>query len=214
MATATPIAQKNRSDTAPEKGRRCLVTGEMRTKEELIRFVVSPDYNVVPDLACNLPGRGLWVTATRETIETAVHKNLFAKAAKEKVKAESGLADKVAQLLKKRCLDWVGLARSAGIAVLGQPQVEMALKSGKIKLLLIADDAAANGLEKINAAAVATTRSFTRNELGMALGHDQIVYAGLKSHSIAEKLQGMLAHLEKIAGTGHLLPGNKDSGIQ
>src|ERR1700677_338473 len=113
MATVTtPIAQQNRTDAAPEDGRRCLATGEMRPKEDLVRFVIAPDLTVVPDLACNLPGRGLWVTAAREPIETAARKNLFARAAKSQVKADPDLADKVAELLKKRCLDWVGLARS------------------------------------------------------------------------------------------------------
>src|ERR1700761_606307 len=111
MATVSTLpAPKDRND-APDNARRCLVTGEMRVKDELIRFVIAPDQIVVPDLACNLPGRGLWVTATREAIETAVRKNLFAKAAKSPAKPDPDLADKTAQLLRRRALDWLGLAK-------------------------------------------------------------------------------------------------------
>lgn len=203
MSTALTTATEDQTDAKPEGERRCIVTGLVRPKDELIRFVVSPDHNIVPDLAGNLPGRGLWVTAEREAIEAAAQKNLFAKAAKAQVKVEPALADVVAQLLRKRCLDWLGLARSAGIAVLGQPQVEAALKAKTIVLLFVADDAAANGLEKVNPASA--VRCFNRNELGAALGHDQIVYAGLKRHGLTEKLQTELVRLEKIASTPHLI---------
>ena len=45
--------------------RMCAVSREVRPIDELIRFVVSPDGAVVPDLKRKLPGRGLWVSATR-----------------------------------------------------------------------------------------------------------------------------------------------------
>src|SRR5262249_22466331 len=118
--------------------RRCLVTGEVLPKEALIRFVIGPDASVVPDLAHGLPGRGLWLKAGRAFIDTAVQKNLFARAAKAQARPAADLADQVERLMRKRCLDFIGLARGAGIAVLGQPQVEAALKAGKIGLLLLA----------------------------------------------------------------------------
>jgi uncharacterized protein len=213
MAQALPLARKDQPAAAAAHSRRCLATGAMRPKDELIRFVIAPDRSIVPDLAHNLPGRGLWVTAERDAIETAARKNLFAKAAGVSAKADKGLAETVAYLLKKQCLDLLGLARSAGIAVLGQPQVEAALKAGKLALLLIADDAAANGVGKVSSVTIPTVRCFTRAELGAALGYDQSVYAGLKSHGLTQKLQLKLAGLEKIAGRHHLLT-ESDSGIQ
>jgi len=204
MSTATTTAREDQTDIGAESTRRCLVTGALRPKDELIRFVVGPDQAIIPDLEHNLPGRGLWVSAEGGAIEEAARKNLFAKAAKTSVKADPDLAATVARLIKKRCLDLLGLACGAGIAVLGQPQVEAAVKADKIALLLVADDAAANGLEKISAATAPTSRSFSRNELGAALGHDQIVYVGLKAHGLTAKLQTELGRLEKIARQPHL----------
>ena len=62
--------------------RTCIATGEEGAPERMIRFVVGPEGDVVPDLARRLPGRGMWVRAERSAVERAVAKNLFAKAAR------------------------------------------------------------------------------------------------------------------------------------
>jgi len=209
MQAAHTLAPPDRTERARDSERKCLVTGDVRPKTKLIRFVASPDHSITPDLAQNLPGRGLWVTAEREPIQTAARKNLFAKAAKTSVTADPDLADQTAQLMRKRCLEFLGLARRAGIAVLGQPQVEAALKAGKISLLLLANDASqmsAIGCQKSEKFCHLTSvfRLLTRDELGAALGHDQIVYAGLKAHPLTAKLTAELARLEKIAVPHHI----------
>ena len=76
------MAVENEDETVRE--RRCIVSGEVLPDRALIRFVVSPDGQVTPDVAAKLPGRGIWVGATQEALATAIRKNLFAKAAKRK----------------------------------------------------------------------------------------------------------------------------------
>jgi uncharacterized protein len=49
--------------------RRCVVTRERLPKEQMFRFVVSPDRALIPDLAGKLPGRGIWLSASRDVIE-------------------------------------------------------------------------------------------------------------------------------------------------
>jgi predicted RNA-binding protein YlxR (DUF448 family) len=207
MATALSTARQETKARAAKTERRCLVAGDARPKDELIRFVVGPDRVLVPDLAQNLPGRGLWVTAARAPIEEAARKNLFARAAKTSVKSAPDLADQVATLLQKRCLEFLGLARGAGIAVFGQPQVEAALKTGKITLLLLARDAKA----ELKGAGATVSQRFTRDELGAALGHDQLAYVGLKAHGLTEKLRRELARLDKMADKAHT-SGESDIG--
>ena len=73
--------------------RRCIVTGDTQPKCGLIRFVVGPDDQIVPDLLEKLPGRGIWVTADRSTLEQAVKKRLFARGAKQAVTVPDGLID-------------------------------------------------------------------------------------------------------------------------
>ncbi len=125
-----------------------------------------------------------------------MQKNLFSKAAKESVKVDPDLALQITQLMRKRCLELIGLAKRAGVSVLGQTQVESALRANKLALLLIADDAS-QSLDSRHQ--VKESRIFTRHELGAAVGFDQIVYAGLNPSGIAEKLAAELARLENLS---------------
>jgi predicted RNA-binding protein YlxR (DUF448 family) len=184
--------------------RRCLVMGDMLPKTELLRFVVGPDQTLYPDLAQNLPGRGLWVSATREAITTAAKKNLFAKAAKTAVKVAPDLVDQVVQLIRRRCLDFIGLAKRSGTAVLGQIQVEGELKTGKLALLLLADDAGSDLSSYKAAKNVQKSNLFTRKELGAALGHEQLVYVGFRPHALTGKLQAEMEQLEKLIQSHHI----------
>ena len=192
--------------------RRCLVTGAVLPKADLIRFVVGPDDSIVPDLAQNLPGRGLWVTADYVHIHDAAVKNLFGKAAKAPVRATAALADQVVQLLRRRCLDFLGLARRSSIAILGQPQVESAIRAKNVKLLLIASDASDKGLQEVlhmhQLGDIPVVRLFSRSDLGAALGYDQIVYLGLMHHKLTSALQAELARFDKITQTQHVSERN------
>src|SRR3954454_8421243 len=97
----------------------------------MIRFVVGPHGSLVPDLAARLPGRGMWLSAERGTVRTALAKNLFAKVARGKVRAEADLSDRLEMMLVARCLDLVGLARRAGGLVAGFDQVADWLRRGE-----------------------------------------------------------------------------------
>ena len=99
-----------------ETVRRCLVTRETLPMDRLIRFCVSPDRMVVPDLAHKLPGRGMWVTADRDLVETACGKGLFAKAAHAKVTCPEDMDGLIKSLFVKRLQSLLGLARKAGLA--------------------------------------------------------------------------------------------------
>jgi len=97
----------------------------------MIRFVVGPEGDVVPDLARRLPGRGLWVKAERSAVERAVAKNLFARAARASVKPAADLAERVEWLLLERALADLGRARRAGRAVAGFVKVEQMVGRGR-----------------------------------------------------------------------------------
>jgi hypothetical protein len=67
------IADDEAADEAePETGplRRCIVTRERLPKERMIRFVVGPDRQIVPDLAARLPGRGIWLSASSDVLHS------------------------------------------------------------------------------------------------------------------------------------------------
>lgn len=110
-------AKKREAREGPE--RRCLASGQSGPPAGLIRFVLSPDGVVTPDLAEKLPGRGVWVSADRAALEKTVAKRLFARGFKAQVLAPDDLIDQVELLLAQRAIDAVALCRKAGRAVAG-----------------------------------------------------------------------------------------------
>ena len=59
----------------------------------MVRFVLGPECDVVPDVAGRLPGRGVWLTAERPMIEKAVEKRLFSRGFKTQANVSEGLVD-------------------------------------------------------------------------------------------------------------------------
>ncbi|MBW8348908.1 YlxR family protein [Bacillus sp. IITD106] len=58
--------------------RKCLATGEMKPKKEMIRIVRSKEGEVSVDLTGKKSGRGAYVSLDRDAILTAQKKNVFA----------------------------------------------------------------------------------------------------------------------------------------
>jgi predicted RNA-binding protein YlxR (DUF448 family) len=182
LATAMPRAE---SLAPPATGpqRSCIATGETGAPERMIRFVVGPEGDVVPDLARRLPGRGLWVKAERAAVERAVAKNLFAKAARNatgaSVKPAADLADRVERLLLERALADLGRARRAGRAVAGFVKVEQMAGQRRAGLLVIADEADGDGVGKLEATGLPIARLGDAVALGGIFGREQAVYVAV-----------------------------------
>ena len=159
----------------------------------LIRFVIGPEGNAVPDLARKLPGRGVWVASDRASVETAARKGLFSRAAKAKVSAPADLADQVAEMLQRRLLLGLGLARKAGELATGFEKVVGLLKGGKAAVLIEALDGSADGRGKV---LVAMRKSpspplliglYTSDELGLALGGENVVHSACLAGRTADR---------------------------
>src|SRR5947207_4724901 len=167
--------------SAPPAGpvRTCIVTGEEGTPERMIRFVVGPQGEVVPDLARRLPGRGLWVRAERAAVEKAVAKKVFSKAARASVLAPADLAERVERLLLERALEDLSRARRAGRAVAGFVKVEQMVGRQRAGLLVIAEEADGDGLAKLRASGLPIARLGDAAALGGIFGREQTVYAAV-----------------------------------
>lgn len=167
--------------------RRCLVTGAVRPKAELIRFVLDPTGAVVPDIAGKLPGRGLWLTAQRDILSAAASKRVFSRAAKASAVVPAGLEDRVETLLAQRCVEILGLARRAGQSMAGFVRVKAAITAGKAAVLVEATDAAADGQEKLAGLAPGLPRvsCLSARELGAAFGREHAVHVTLGKGRLA-----------------------------
>lgn len=190
------------SGAAPE--RRCIVTGEVRPKDAMIRFVVRPGEagaagELVPDLQARLPGRGLWITAERDIVARAVAKNLFSRAARGAVTVAPDLADRLEALLARRCIDHLGLARRAGQAVAGYEQVRSWVERGRAGVLVGARDGSPEGQRKVLAGAgdIPVVAVMSGQELGAAFGREWFGHVALAPGRIA---QGFCREAARLAG--------------
>jgi predicted RNA-binding protein YlxR (DUF448 family) len=188
-------ATKAKDDDAMLRERRCIVSGETLSEDRLIRFVVSPDGEIVPDIAAVLPGRGIWVEASAAALATAIKKNLFARAAKAPVKVAADIAAKVELQLVARMQADLGMARRAGQLLLGFDTVTGEIRSETPPALLLeAVDGAADGKRKVFGAAharglkIETIECLTSRELGVAVGRENVIHAALKSGRLQERL--------------------------
>jgi predicted RNA-binding protein YlxR (DUF448 family) len=203
------VQARTHAESTRERERRDIVSGEVRDEAGLIRFVVGPGGEVVPDLARKLPGRGLWVAADRESVATAARKGLFARAAKAKVQAAPDLADLVESLLRTRLLSGLGLARRAGDLTSGFEKVSSAISSGKAAWLIEARDGAADGRRKLLALARKQPEPprlvglFTAEELGLALGGENVIHTAFLAGRAAER---WAQDVQRLSGFCPLLP--------
>lgn len=196
-------------DATADRERRDLVTRQVMDESRLIRFVAAPDGSVAADLARKLPGRGMWVEATREAVTQAAARNLFSRAAKTPLKPAADLADLVEGLLVRRCLDQLGLARREGVLISGFEKAAAAIRSGKATWLVEAADGSADGRGKLLALAKWRTPrpkvfgAFTADDLSLALGLENAIHAVLLEGGRADR---WTFEVERLAGFRPLAP--------
>jgi predicted RNA-binding protein YlxR (DUF448 family) len=179
--------------------RRCIASGERLDPALMVRFVVGPDGQVWPDVKGELPGRGLWLRASRAAVDQAVARKAFPRAAKQAVTVPADLADRVEALLAARCQNWLGLAQAAGELVAGYEKVREAIVSGRVAALVQAHDGSAEQRRKLRSGArnLPSIELLTSAELDLALGRQNVIHAALSSGRLAERF---LAEASRSAG--------------
>ncbi|WP_121631152.1 RNA-binding protein [Tropicibacter alexandrii] len=177
---------KDRED-GPE--RKCIATGEVQPKFGLIRFVLGPDGRIVPDLAGKLPGRGIYIAADRAAVEKAASKGLFARAAKQPVQVPDGLVDLLEQMLVRRVVDLISLARKSGDAVAGYEKVKDWLGKEEARVLIQATDGSERGKTKLSTPYGGTYIGWlSADELGMAFGRQTVIHAALGAGGLSRRV--------------------------
>ncbi len=178
-------------------------------EERLIRFVAGPGGLVVPDLGRKLPGRGMWVEATRAAVDQAARKGAFPRAAKAPVKAPPDLADQVQALLITRLLQSLGLARRAGELTWGFEKVSTAIAGGHVAWMIEAADGGADGRLKLRGTARRQTLPprligvFSSAELGLALGLENVIHLAFLAGRGAKR---WTQDVDRLSGFRPLLP--------
>ncbi|QDH25938.1 RNA-binding protein [Neokomagataea tanensis] len=206
-------------DVSLEKGRkkplserRCLVTREVKAPTAMVRFVVGPDQKVFPDLAGRLPGRGMWLSARRDVIDSPRIRQAFARAAKAQVTVPEGLADLVEAGLVRRMTDCVSLARRAGQAVCGFQKCREWLVSGKAALVVRSQTGSPDECARLMSGRRDVPMVVVPDGvLTSAFGRERAVYVVLTQGALAQRL---VAEHERFSGVAGLLPPGPDGGSE
>lgn len=167
--------------------RRCIVTRETLPKEAMLRFVAGPEGALVPDVAGRLPGRGLWLSCAPGLLEQAMRKGAFPRAAKAQLRVPAELPAQVAELLRARLADSLGLARRAGQAVAGFQKVREALADGRVALLLeAADGSPAERARLLGGHTPPVVLALRAEVLGRVFGRDIAAHVAVLKGRLAE----------------------------
>ena len=191
---------------AQELERMCVATRTVRPVADMIRFVVGPDGEAVPDLKRKLPGRGVWVTATQDALSDALKRKALARGFKREVRLPADLVARTGQLLERSTLDALAMAGKAGLVATGFTRVEAALAQEKVIALLHAAEAAADGIRKLDAAwrrrpergPIVTIGLLTSAQLDLALGRPNVIHAALLAGPSSDTFLARLRRLERF----------------
>ena len=202
--------------SVPGAERFCAATGTVKPASDMIRFVLTPEGALIADLKRRLPGRGMWITATRKALEKAIANKAFARTFKRDLHVAPDLVEMTERLLERAALDALAIAHKTGRVAIGFGKVESALSDHEAVALLHAADAAPDGVRKLtgrmrrsgeNDEEIAVIERFTSAQLDLALGRSNVVHAALLAGRASDTFLARARLLERFR-TGE--PGGRE----
>jgi predicted RNA-binding protein YlxR (DUF448 family)/ribosomal protein L7Ae-like RNA K-turn-binding protein len=211
---ADQVAEDEPEETGPL--RRCIVTRERLPKERMIRFVVGPGRVLVPDLNATLPGRGIWLSASGDVLETARAQGglgrAFARAARGPVTVPPDLPAVLEAALIRRIGELLGLARRAGQAVAGFDKAREFMRTGRARLVLQASDGSAGERARFLSGvgdSVVVLAPVSAAVLGRVFGRDHVVHVAIAVGRLGERLAVEAGRLSGLRSKDRGEPGRK-----
>lgn len=209
-----PTSAARRGQHEPE--RRCVLTGEVRPADQLIRLAIGPDGTVAPDVLVRAPGRGAWLGVDRAALDAAQTKGKLKAALARTFKdgalvVPDDLGERIAAQLERATLDRLGLESRAGLLLTGMERIVAAARAGQVALLLHAQDAGSDGCASLAQAwrvgmdaegsgQTGTRLPVDRTRLSAALGRENAVHLALTDARAAARVMGLLSRWQFFAG--------------
>ena len=205
-----------RGGTGDGPERRCVLSGRIAGRDELLRLAISPDGDVLPDAHAKAPGRGAWIGVTRaelgEALANGKLKGALSRAFKSgALKVPEDLPERAELALTRALLDRLGLEMRAGKLILGSDRIANDARTGKVAALYHAADASDDGSRKLDQAfrvgsdaegtgIVGIRLPLDRAALSVALGRDNVVHLALADRQSAERVAIPLRRLQTFLG--------------
>jgi predicted RNA-binding protein YlxR (DUF448 family) len=161
--------------------RRCISTGSIMNTKSMVRFVVGPDGGAVPDVFCKLPGKGMWVSSKKSSLDRALSKNLFSVVSKKPVLINNNLSKQIEDSILKKLLNLISLARKANQAIAGFEKVKGSLETDRAVLLIQASDGSPREKSRLRPPVGEGTliNCLKMQELGLAFGRESVIHAAI-----------------------------------
>jgi predicted RNA-binding protein YlxR (DUF448 family) len=187
--------------------RSCIGCRKVLDQAMLVRYVLSPQGEIVVDYGRKLPGRGVYTCIERACIERAVKRQQFDRAFKGRNQTPRS-ADLLAALggqIERRVLNLLGMARKAGVVLSGSRAVEAELAgSGSVGLVVFGGDLSPAIAAKVSG--LATARGvvhftlFDKQILGRVLGKGQRSVVAIVDGPLADTIKNEISRYMHIAG--------------
>ena len=213
--TADGLKPTKRS--APDPERKCILSGEVKLREALIRLALSPDGDVLPDVRAKAPGRGAWISpdgaAFAEALANGKLRGGLARAFKTGAfQIPEDITQRIDDALTRNALDRLGLEARSGKLITGSEKMRDAARSGKVHLLLHASDAAEDGCRKLDQAWRVGMEAegsemrglvipANRTILSEALGRDNVVHIAIVDERAAMRVSGAISRWMEFSGS-------------
>jgi uncharacterized protein len=211
LGSASP-AQPAKDD--PE--RRCILTGDHGSRDDLVRLAISPEGLVLPDALARAPGRGAWIGVSRSDLETALAKGKLKGALARAFKGAeltipADLPERIEAALRRAFTDRLGLEMKTGRLLVGSDRIAENARGGQVEWLAHASDAGEDGSRKLDQAwrvgldeegsgRQGLTLPLDRAALSVALGRDNVVHLALTDRNAAARLEVPLGRLLRYLG--------------
>ena len=183
----------------------CVATRTVHPVSDLIRFVVGPQGQAVPDVKGKLPGRGIWITGTRAALDEAIKRKAFARGYKREVRLPLDFVARTERLLEQAVLDALAVAGKAGLVAAGFVKAEKALESEVVVAILHAAEASAEGTRKLEGAcrrrqggSPVVIGFLTSAQLDLALNRPNVIHAALLAGPVSETFLARCRRLERF----------------
>ena len=169
--------------------RKCIATGQVLSKTQLVRFVLGPSNKICPDPENKLPGRGIWVKADLSAINKAAKNNLFSRALNQSTECFDNLAATVEDLIAKRIINLISLSRKSGQSICGYEKVKDWLKKDVAEVLIQSSDGSNREKSRLRTPDGGNYISWlSSNELGKAFGREKITHCALASGGLTQRI--------------------------
>ena len=178
----------------------CAVTGETCSVHDMIRFVISPDLKVTPDLAEKLPGHAVYIKADLGTLKKAMWRNTFTTIARDTIEVPKNLIEMVEAGLSRQALATLSLARRAGELMMGFASVEERIKIMPNGVYVVAKDASDLGRTKIekHLKSADLLDLWSSQELSIAIGEANTNHLFIEAGGLADNLMRTAKKLKAV----------------